>query len=60
MKVYTVLTVALSVFFSVLTCVSYNSVNETQQVSSTSDESATLDLARRLDSIQARLDSLAV
>ena len=60
MKVYTVLTVALSVFFSVLTCVIYNSVNETQQVSSTSDESATLDLARRLDSIQARLDSLAV
>ncbi len=60
MKVYTVLTVSLSVFFSVLTCVIYNSVIETQQASSTSDEAGTLDLVRRLDSIQARLDSLAV
>ena len=59
MKVYTVLAVALSVFFSVLTCVIYNSVNETQQAPSTSAESGMRELVQRLDSIQARLDSLA-
>ena len=59
MKVYTVLAVALSVFFSVLTCVIYNSVNETQQAPSTSAESGMRDLVQRLDSIQDRLDSLA-
>ena len=58
-KVYAVLTVALSVFCSVLTCVVYNSVNETQAVSSASSESGMRDLVQRLDSIQARLDSLA-
>ena len=60
MKVFTVLAVGLSVFFSVLTCVVYNSVMETQQAPSTSDESGMRDLVRRLDSIQARLDGLAV
>ena len=60
MKVFTVLAVGLSVFFSVLTCVVYNSVMETQQASSTSDESGMRDLVRRLDSIQAHLDGLAV
>ena len=59
MKTYTVLAVALSVFVSVLTCVVYNSINETGQASSTGDESGMRDLARQLDSIQARLDGLA-
>lgn len=59
MKTYTVLAVALSVFVSVLTCVVYNSIREVEQPSSMGNESGIRDLARRLDSIQARLDGLA-
>ena len=60
MKAYTVLAVALSVFFSVLTCVVYNSINEVEQVPAAGDESGIRELVRRLDSIQARLESLSV
>ncbi len=60
MKAYTVLVVALSVFFSVLTCVVYNSVNEVGQTAAAGDESGIRDLAQRLDGIQARLDGLSV
>ena len=59
MKAYTVLAVALSVFFSVLTCVVYNSINEVEQVPAAGDESGVRELARRLDSIQSRLDGLS-
>ena len=59
MKAYTVLAVALSVFFSVLTCVVYNSVNEVEQTSAAMDESGIIDLARQLDSIRSRLESLS-
>ena len=60
MKAYTVLAVALSVFFSVLTCLVYNSINEVEQVPAAGDESGIRELVRRLDSIQARLESLSV
>ncbi len=60
MKAYTVLVVALSVFFSVLTCVVYNSVNEVEQkTAAAGNESGIRELARRLDSIQVRLDGLS-
>ncbi|MBL05831.1 MAG: hypothetical protein CMJ99_09380 [Planctomycetes bacterium] len=50
----------MSVFFSVLTCLVYNSINEVEQVPAAGDESGIRELVRRLDSIQARLESLSV
>ena len=59
MKSYTVLTVALSVFFSVLTCVVYNSISEVEQVPAAGDEAGVRDLVRRFETVQARLDRVA-
>lgn len=59
MKAYTALVVVLSVFFSVLTGIVYNSINEAEQPLSDQDESGMRNLVRQLDSIQGRLDGLA-